>query len=56
MPVFLVTYTSPRQTRHVLHETHWVTPANFDRDRARKSFQAQCPTAAVVRIEECEPC
>jgi hypothetical protein len=56
MPAFLITYTSPRQSRHVLHETHWITPSDFDRDRARASFEAQCPSAAVVSVEPVEPC
>ncbi len=51
-PVFLVTYTSTRQSRDVTYETEWVCDSSYDRDRARASFERQFPSAAVVSVEQ----
>jgi hypothetical protein len=56
MPVFLVTYTNSRTGNDITHETEWVCDSSYDRDRARASFEAQFPSAAVVRVTEAEPC
>ncbi len=53
-PVFLITYTSTHQSRDITYETEWVCDSSYDRDRARASFEAQFPTAAVVRVEEAQ--
>lgn len=55
-PVFLITYTNTRTTDAVTHETEWVTPGNYDSDRAREAFERQFPTTAVVRLQELPPC
>lgn len=51
-PVFLVTYTTTRTSDAITYQTEWVTPSNYDRDRAHQAFRQQFPTAAVVRLEE----
>ena len=56
MPVFLVTYTSTRQSRDITYETEWICDGSYDRDRACQAFQAQFPSTAIVRIEELDPC
>jgi hypothetical protein len=52
MPVFLITYTSARQHHDIHHETEWITPGNYDQDRAREAFEREFPTASIVRCEE----
>ena len=54
MPVFLVTYSSTRQHRDVIHEVEWICDSSYDRARARASFERQFPSAAVVSVEQLE--
>jgi hypothetical protein len=56
MPVFLITYSNTRTGNDITHETEWVTPGNYDRDRAREAFEKQFPSTAVVRLQELPPC
>jgi hypothetical protein len=51
-PIFLVTYTSTRESHDITYETEWITPGNFDCDRARKAFEREFPSTAVVRVQE----
>jgi len=54
MPVFLITYASANQHRDITNETEWITPGDYDSDRARLVFEGQFPSASVLRVQEVE--
>lgn len=52
MPVFSITYTTPRTNHGITEEVEWVTNSDWDDRRTRDCFQARYPDAAVICLKE----
>jgi hypothetical protein len=47
---YRVLYTSSYQDHAIIHTTEWICPADYNRDRARQSFEQQFPSATVIQL------
>ena len=56
MPVFHIKYTTPRTDHGIYEDIEWVTEANWDEQRTRRCFEARHPDAAIISLQEVQPC
>lgn len=56
MPIFHITYTTPRTDHGITEDIEWVTDGDWTADRTQQVFQARYPDASVIRIAEIQPC
>ena len=56
MPAFRILYTTARTDHAITEAIEWVTPGNYDRERARRAFEREFPGAAVIQCRELESC
>jgi len=54
MPVFRITYITPRTGHDITHETEWICDASYNEARAVQAFRQQFPTASVLRVQEAD--
>lgn len=56
MPVFHITYTTPRTDHGITESIEWVTDSGWDANRTRQCFQSRHPDAAILHLNEVKPC
>ena len=56
MPVFCITYTTPRTNHGITEELEWVTDSDWDAERTRRCFEARYPDAAITAFFQLSPC
>lgn len=56
MPVFRITYTTPRTDHGITEELEWVTDSDWDEAKTRQCFQARHTDAAILRFQQVNPC
>jgi hypothetical protein len=52
MPIFRITYTTPRTDNGITEDLEWIAPSEWNAQQTEDCFKRRYPDASVIRFQE----